>query len=76
VPHPDRVQRRHADEQLRGTISLPQRLGRAPDVASSPRARRRREATEAGADIVGDEDLAQRVQEGFLDFDVAIAAPT
>jgi large subunit ribosomal protein L1 len=66
---------RHADEQLRGTISLPNGLGRHQTVAVFAKGEKAREATEAGADIVGDEDLAQRVQEGFLDFDVAIAAP-
>ena len=67
---------RHADQQLRGTVSLPHGLGREITVAVFARGEKAREAEEAGADIVGAEDLAQRVQEeGFTDFDVAIAAP-
>jgi large subunit ribosomal protein L1 len=67
---------RHADQQLRGTVSLPHGLGREVTVAVFARGDKAREAEEAGADIVGAEDLAQRVQEeGFTDFDVAIAAP-
>jgi large subunit ribosomal protein L1 len=66
---------RHADEQLRGTIALPHGLGRAVTVAVFAQGEKAREAEEAGADIVGAEDLAQRVQDGFTDFDVAIATP-
>jgi large subunit ribosomal protein L1 len=67
---------RHADQQLRGTVSLPHGLGRDVTVAVFARGEKAREAEEAGADYVGAEDLAQRVQEeGFTDFDVAIAAP-
>jgi large subunit ribosomal protein L1 len=67
---------RHADEQLRGTIALPNGLGKAVTVAVFAKGEKAREAEEAGADIVGGEDLATRVQEeGFTDFDVAIATP-
>ncbi len=66
---------RHADEQLRGTIALPNGLGKDVSIAVFARGDKAREAEEAGADIVGDEDLAKRVQEGFTDFDVAIATP-
>jgi large subunit ribosomal protein L1 len=66
---------RHADEQLRGTISLPHGLGKEMTVAVFARGDKAREAQEAGADHVGDEDLAKRVEEGFTDFDVAIATP-
>ena len=66
---------RHADEQLRGTIALPHGLGKDVTVAVFARGDKAREAEEAGADIVGDEDLAKRVEEGFTDFDVAIATP-
>ncbi|MBA2429411.1 MAG: 50S ribosomal protein L1 [Thermoleophilaceae bacterium] len=67
---------RHADQQLRGTIALPNGLGRTVTVAVFAKGDKAREAEEAGADFVGDEDLAQRVQEeGFTDFDVAIATP-
>ncbi len=66
---------RHADEQLRGTIAMPNGLGKEVTIAVFARGDKAREAQEAGADIVGDDDLAQRVQEGFTDFDVAIATP-
>ena len=66
---------RHADQQLRGTIALPNGLGKAVTVAVFAKGDRAREAEEAGADVVGAEDLAERVQEGFTDFDVAIATP-
>jgi large subunit ribosomal protein L1 len=67
---------RHADQQLRGTISLPHGLGKEMTVAVFAKGDKAREAEEAGADHVGAEDLAERVQEeGFTDFDVAIATP-
>jgi large subunit ribosomal protein L1 len=67
---------RHADEQLRGTIALPFGLGKDVTIAVFARGDKAREAEEAGADYVGAEDLATRVQEeGFTDFDVAIATP-
>jgi large subunit ribosomal protein L1 len=66
---------RHADEQLRGTVALPNGLGKDVTVAVFARGDKAREAEEAGADVVGGEDLAQRVQDGFTDFDVAIATP-
>jgi large subunit ribosomal protein L1 len=66
---------RHADEQLRGTIALPHGLGKDVKIAVFAQGDKAREAEEAGADIVGAEDLAKRVEEGFTDFDVAIATP-
>jgi large subunit ribosomal protein L1 len=66
---------RHADEQLRGTIALPNGLGKDVSVAVFAQGDKAREATEAGADVVGAEDLAERVQGGFTDFDIAIATP-
>jgi large subunit ribosomal protein L1 len=66
---------RHADQQLRGTISLPHGLGKEMTVAVFAKGDKAREAEEAGADVVGAEDLAARVEEGFTDFDVAIATP-
>jgi large subunit ribosomal protein L1 len=66
---------RHADEQLRGTIALPHGLGKDVKVAVFARGDKAKEAEAAGADVVGAEDLAERVQEGFTDFDVAIATP-
>jgi large subunit ribosomal protein L1 len=66
---------RHADEQLRGTLSFPHGLGKEQKVVVFAKGDKAREAQEAGADEVGDEDLAKRVEEGFTDFDVAIATP-
>ena len=66
---------RHADEQLRGTIALPNGLGKDVKIAVFAQGDKAREAEEAGADIVGGEDLAKQIQEGFDDFDVAIATP-
>jgi large subunit ribosomal protein L1 len=66
---------RHADEQLRGTIGLPNGLGKEVKIVVFAQGDKVREAEEAGADVVGGEDLAQRIQDGFDDFDVAIATP-
>jgi large subunit ribosomal protein L1 len=66
---------RHADEQLRGTIALPNGLGKEVTIAVFAKGDKAREAEEAGADIVGAEDLAERIEGGFTDFDVAIATP-
>ena len=66
---------RHADEQLRGTLMLPHGTGKEAKVAVFAEGDKAREAQEAGADIVGSADLAKRVEEGFTEFDVAIATP-
>jgi large subunit ribosomal protein L1 len=66
---------RHADEQLRGTIALPNGLGKEVRIAVFAKGAKAAEAEEAGADVVGAEDLAARVEEGFTDFDIAIATP-
>jgi len=66
---------RHADEQLRGTIMLPHGIGKDVRVAVFAEGEKAREAEEAGADIIGAADLAKRIEEGFTDFDVAIATP-
>ena len=66
---------RHADEQLRGTIALPNGLGKDVKVAVFAQGPKAAEAEQAGADVVGGEDLAKRIEEGFDDFDVAIATP-
>jgi large subunit ribosomal protein L1 len=66
---------RHADEQLRGTLALPHGLGKDVKVAVFAQGDKAREAEEAGADVVGAEDLAARIQDGFDDFDTAIATP-
>jgi large subunit ribosomal protein L1 len=66
---------RHAEQQLRGTIMLPHGTGRESRVAVFAEGEKAREAQEAGADVVGTADLATRIEEGFDDFDVAIATP-
>jgi len=66
---------RHADQQLRGTLMLPNGTGKTMRVAVFAEGDKAREAEEAGADVVGSADLAKRVEEGFTDFDVAIATP-
>ena len=66
---------RHADQQLRGTLMLPHGTGRSVRVAVFADGDKAREAEEAGADVVGTADLAKRIEEGFDDFDVAIATP-
>jgi len=66
---------RHADEQLRGTIAMPHGLGKEVKIAVFAQGDKAREAEEAGADIVGADDLAKKIEEGFTDFDVAIATP-
>jgi large subunit ribosomal protein L1 len=66
---------RHAEEQLRGTIMLPNGTGRSMRVAVFAEGDKAREAEEAGADVVGSADLAAKIEGGFLDFDVAIATP-
>jgi large subunit ribosomal protein L1 len=66
---------RHADEQLRGTLMLPHGTGRETRVVVFAEGDKAREAEEAGADVVGSADLAKRIEEGFTDFDVAIATP-
>ncbi len=70
------VDPRKADQMLRGTVSLPAGTGKDVRVAVFATGDAAREAQEAGADVVGADDLVNRVQnEGFLDFDVAIATP-
>ena len=66
---------RHANEQLRGTIALPNGLGKDVTVAVFAQGEKAKEAEEAGADVVGAQDLAKRIQDGFDEFDVAIATP-
>jgi large subunit ribosomal protein L1 len=66
---------RHADQQLRGTIMLPNGIGKDVRVAVFAEGEKAREAEEAGADIIGSADLATKIEGGFLDFDVAIATP-
>jgi large subunit ribosomal protein L1 len=66
---------RHAEQQLRGTLMLPHGTGPETKVAVFAEGDKAREAQEAGADVVGTNDLATKIEEGFDDFDVAIATP-
>ena len=69
------VDPRKADQIVRGTVGLPAGTGKAVRVAVFAAGPQAQEARDAGADVVGADDLAERVQGGFLDFDVAIATP-
>ncbi|MFY9216976.1 MAG: 50S ribosomal protein L1, partial [Tepidanaerobacteraceae bacterium] len=69
------VDPRHADQQVRGTVVLPHGTGKSVRVLVFAKGDKVAEAEEAGADIVGSEDLVAKVQAGFLDFDVAVATP-
>jgi large subunit ribosomal protein L1 len=66
---------RHADEQLRGTLALPHGLGKDVTIAVFAQGAKARDAEAAGADFVGAQELAEKIQEGWTDFDVAIATP-
>ncbi len=66
---------RHADQQLRGTLMLPHGTGKEMRVAVFAEGEKAKEAEDAGADVVGTADLAARIEEGFDEFDVAIATP-
>jgi large subunit ribosomal protein L1 len=70
------VDPRHADQNVRGTVALPHGTGRTVRIAVFAKGEKAREAREAGADIVGDEDLIAKIRdENFLDFDRAVATP-
>jgi large subunit ribosomal protein L1 len=69
------VDPRRADQMVRGTLMLPNGTGRTRRVAVFAEGEKAREAEEAGADVVGSDDLAARIKEGFMDFDVAVATP-
>jgi large subunit ribosomal protein L1 len=66
---------RHAEQQLRGTLMLPHGSGKDTRVAVFAEGEKAKEAQDAGADVVGSADLAKQIEEGFDDFDVAIATP-
>jgi len=69
------VDPRKADQMVRGTVSLPNGTGKTLRVAVFAEGDAARQAEEAGADVVGGKDLADRIQGGFLDFDAAVATP-
>jgi large subunit ribosomal protein L1 len=66
---------RHADQQMRGTISLPKGVGKSVVVAVIATGDSADEATKAGADIVGADELLEKIKDGFVDFDVLISTP-
>ena len=69
------VDPRHADQNVRGAVVLPHGLGKKVRVLVFAKGEKIREAEEAGADFVGGDDLAQKIQGGWLDFEAAIATP-
>jgi len=69
------VDPRKADQMVRGTVVLPHGTGRTIRILVFAKGEKEKEALEAGADYVGGEDLAKKIQEGWLDFDKAIATP-
>jgi large subunit ribosomal protein L1 len=69
------VDPKHADQMVRGAVVLPNGIGKSVRVAVFAKGEKEREAREAGADVIGAEDLVQRVQEGFMEFDTTIATP-
>lgn len=69
------VDPRHADQVVRGVAVLPHGTGKQPRIVAFAQGDKVREAEEAGADAVGGEDLVKRIQDGWMDFDVAVATP-
>ncbi|MCR4432253.1 MAG: 50S ribosomal protein L1 [Tepidanaerobacteraceae bacterium] len=69
------VDPRHADQQVRGVVTLPHGTGKTVRVLVFAKADKAKEAEEAGADYVGAEDMIAKIEGGFLDFDVAVATP-
>jgi large subunit ribosomal protein L1 len=69
------VDPKHADQMVRGAVVLPHGIGKTVRVAAFAKGDKAREAQEAGADIVGAEDLGKKIEEGFLEFDTVIATP-
>lgn len=69
------VDPKHADQMVRGALVLPHGVGKSARVAVIAKGDKAREATAAGADLVGAEDLIERIQGGFLDFDKVVATP-
>ena len=69
------VDPRHADQMVRGTVVLPNGLGKEVKVLVFAKGEKEKEATDAGADFVGNDDLIEKIKEGWLGFDKAVATP-
>ena len=69
------VNPKHADQMVRGTVILPHGLGRSKRVLVVATGEKQKEAEEAGADVVGGEELVDRIQGGWLDFDAVVSTP-
>jgi large subunit ribosomal protein L1 len=69
------VDPKHADQMVRGAVVLPHGIGKTVRVAVFAKGEKQSEAKDAGADVVGEADLAKRIEEGFMDFDTVIATP-
>src|SRR4051812_39147374 len=69
------VDPKHADQMVRGTVVLPHGLGKSKRVLAIAGGEKQREAQEAGADIVGGEEMVEKIQGGFMDFDAVVATP-
>src|SRR5260370_16292725 len=69
------VDPKHADQMVRGAVVLPHGIGKTVRVAVFAKGEKEREAREAGADVVGAEDLVEKIQGGFMDFDSTVATP-
>ena len=69
------VDPKHADQMVRGTVVLPHGLGRSKRVLAIAGGEKQKEAQEAGADVVGGEEMVEKIQAGFMDFDAVVATP-
>src|SRR6202047_4095854 len=69
------VDPKHADQMVRGTVVLPYGLGKTKRVLAIAGGEKQKEAQEAGADIVGGEEMVEKIQGGFMDFDAVVATP-
>jgi large subunit ribosomal protein L1 len=69
------VDPKHADQMVRGTVVLPHGLGRSKRVLAIAAGDKQKEAQEAGADVVGGEEIVEKIQAGWVDFDAVVATP-